>query len=353
MLETNHACAREVPFEPENMAYFSASPSVDRLIVIPYATDIAARSGNQTKPQVLCDIDVLVLVDQDVVELVPISLRDIGVPPEHLDHQHDEVTEIGRVEASEAFYVFRVDCLALATRQLLCFALGNLRGLECTVLPAVDPASQCPRRPDLLVDIEIPKNLAQQPVGIVAVQNREARLQTREFGMPTEDSRRKGVERSHPFRTQRFIPVKLRGNSIPHLAGSLVGERNCQYSPRLYASTPKQTGETGSQGAGLPGSCSCQNQQGAIAMRNNCTLLRVEARPMARAFIVALHVDGAPSCGNGNSEPPLRSGGDDRIRTGVHGFAVRCVATPPRRRFVGSMPRGTGSGNRETRTRSS
>ena len=25
-------------------------------------------------------------------------------------------------------------------------------------------------------------------------------------------------------------------------------------------------------------------------------------------------------------------GGDDRNRTGVHGFAIRCVTTPPRRR---------------------
>ena len=28
------------------------------------------------------------------------------------------------------------------------------------------------------------------------------------------------------------------------------------------------------------------------------------------------------------------NGGDDRIRTGVHGFAVRCVTTPPRRPFI-------------------
>ena len=29
------------------------------------------------------------------------------------------------------------------------------------------------------------------------------------------------------------------------------------------------------------------------------------------------------------------SGGDDRNRTGVHGFAIRCVTTPPRRRQEG------------------
>ena len=36
-------------------------------------------------------------------------------------------------------------------------------------------------------------------------------------------------------------------------------------------------------------------------------------------------------------------GGEYRNRTGVHGFAIRCVTTPPTRRSHGSFKPGTGA----------
>jgi SecD/SecF fusion protein len=58
-----------------------------------------------------------------------------------------------------------------------------------------------------------------------------------------------------------------------------------------------------------------------------------ESRIRAEFGVVPAYAGGSPARnGESPTDAGLSSGGADRNRTGVHGFAGRCVATPPRRR---------------------
>ncbi len=60
---------------------------------------------------------------------------------------------------------------------------------------------------------------------------------------------------------------------------------------------------------------------------NNYRLQRLRKQGNCRALWVSMHLSGE------------NNGGTDRSRTGVHGFAIRCIATLPPRQPIGTIAR--------------
>jgi hypothetical protein len=68
--QPDHFGAREVAFETQNVVHLRAPPAVDRLVVVADAADVLPLLPQETQPQVLGDVCVLVFVDQYVAEAV-------------------------------------------------------------------------------------------------------------------------------------------------------------------------------------------------------------------------------------------------------------------------------------------
>ena len=67
---------------------------VDGLVAVPHHHDVAVLAGQQDGQGVLDGVGVLVLVDEDVGEAVPVVLEDVGVLPEQPDGVEQQVVEV-------------------------------------------------------------------------------------------------------------------------------------------------------------------------------------------------------------------------------------------------------------------
>jgi len=68
LLEPRDRGTRKILLETKNVADLGAPPTVDRLVVVADATQIAALLGQEAQPQILGDVGILVLVDEEIAE---------------------------------------------------------------------------------------------------------------------------------------------------------------------------------------------------------------------------------------------------------------------------------------------
>ena len=82
LFEPGDRGARKILLEAQDVADLGAAPAVDRLIVIADTAQISTHLRQQTQPQVLGDVGVLVLVDEQVAEASLIIGEDVGITGE-------------------------------------------------------------------------------------------------------------------------------------------------------------------------------------------------------------------------------------------------------------------------------
>ena len=75
LLQPHDVGAGEILFKPQDIAHLGPAPAIDRLVIVTDATDVLVPSGQQTQPEVLGDVGILILVHKDVAEPALILLQ--------------------------------------------------------------------------------------------------------------------------------------------------------------------------------------------------------------------------------------------------------------------------------------
>ena len=222
-LEPDDLGAWEVGFEAEDVVDLGAAPAIDRLVVVPDAADVPAALGQQTQPQILGDVGVLILVDQHEVEALLILRKHIGVFLEQPEIFKQQIAEIRCVQLLEPLLIERIKLAALAVGEGEGFAFRHPLWREPAILPAIDHGGKQPRRPPLLVDVLGLQKLLHQPDLVVGVEHGERRLQIDELGMTAQDLDADGVEGAEPRHALDHAADQLSDPGL-HLPRRLVGE---------------------------------------------------------------------------------------------------------------------------------
>ena len=108
LVEDNDAGVGECFFEFEDVSDVRASERVDRLVAVTDDEDVAVFVGKFEHHVVLCGVGVLVFVDKDVLEALPVVVKNVGVVVEKFDCDSEEVIEVHGACYSEASLIFNV-----------------------------------------------------------------------------------------------------------------------------------------------------------------------------------------------------------------------------------------------------
>ena len=273
--------AREVLLEPEDVVDLGAAPAIDRLVVVADAADVAMPLGEQPEPQILGDIGVLVFVDQHVAETALVVGEHVRMILEDAQHFEQEVAEVAAVQDLQALLVLGIDDAALAVREARGLARRHLVRKEPAVLPAVDQSGDLARRPSLLVDAVRLEQLFQQAHLVIGVEDGEARLESGEFGMSSQDLHSDRVERAEPRHALDDAADEI-ADAVLHLARRLVGESDGENLARPGPARRQDMGEPRRQDARLARAGACQDEKGSVQRLDRQTLLRIEALEIGR-----------------------------------------------------------------------
>ncbi len=137
-LEPDYRGAGEIGLEAQDVADLGAAPAVDRLVVVADAAQIAARLGQQSQPQILSDVGVLVLVNQQIAKAPVIVGEDFGVLCEEREVVQQKVAEIDGVDGLKPLLIALVKCDCAALGKAVGVSARDLVGSEAAVLPALD-----------------------------------------------------------------------------------------------------------------------------------------------------------------------------------------------------------------------
>ena len=107
----------------EDVAYVCTTKRVDALRVIANDTQLAAFAGDLCHDHMLCEIGVLILVDENVAEKLPVVAQHIGIVAQQDVGIVEQVIEIHRTACDTAVTVGTVDSIHLR-------ALGTVVGLN-------------------------------------------------------------------------------------------------------------------------------------------------------------------------------------------------------------------------------
>src|SRR5262249_32712531 len=188
----------EIVLEAQDVADLSAAPTVNRLVVVADATQIAAFLRQQTQPQILSDVGVLVLVDEQVTEALLVFSEDVGIPGEEAQIVQQKVAEIDGVHGYQALLVLAVQIDPPTSRETIGVAGRNLFGSKAAILPALDLRQQEAGGPAPLVDVLCLNDLFQEPDLIVGIEDREAGFEPYRLGMPAQNARGNCMKGAEP-----------------------------------------------------------------------------------------------------------------------------------------------------------
>ncbi len=196
------------------------------MVVVADAADVLSALRQQTQPEILRDVGVLVFVDQDVAEAVVVDRQNIGMLLPQGHAVHHQVAEIDGVHLGEALLVLAIDVGRLAVGELTGIVARHLLRRQRAILPALNDPGQDPRRPLLVVDPLGLQQLLDQARLVVGVEDGEIALEADQFGMAAQNAHADRVERPEPH------PVRCATDqaryAVQHFARGLVGEGDGQ-----------------------------------------------------------------------------------------------------------------------------
>ena len=235
----------------------------------------------QTQPEVLRHVGVLVLVDQDVAEARLILPQHLRLFPEQTDIFDQEVAEIGSVEHLQPLLIGDVELLAAPAREARGLAVGHLFRRQPAVLPAIDQTREHARRPALLVDALGGEQLLEQPDLVVDIEDGKIRLEAHHLGVPAQNlhpDRMEGAEPGHAL----DHAADHRADALLHLARGLVGEGDAEDFRRPRPPCREDVGDAGGEHAGLAGSRPGEHQYRPVERNHRLALLRIEVGEIGR-----------------------------------------------------------------------
>ena len=277
LLEADHAAAREVPLEVQDVPEVRAPEPVDGLVGVPDDAEVPVAGRELTQHPVLGGVGVLVFVDEHVPPELAVVAEHLRVPREELDRQAQEVVEIERARArgvgprsarTDAPRRPRGDPVRL--RQ-------DFLGSEELVLGTRDPGNSRGRSQRSLVQPELAIALAheREPVGLVVDHERPGIPEVVDLCPKQARARRvEGGDQRRP--TACGSPGEDRRHPLRHLPGGLVRERDGEDLSGIHAAGD-QVGDAVCDDTGLPATRSGQDEQGPVNVENRFLLDRIEA----------------------------------------------------------------------------
>ena len=273
--------------------------------------------AKQPQPQVLGDVGVLILVDQDVAEAAMIVGEHVGVLAEQPQAFEQQIAEIAGVEILEPRLIGGIKLRPLAVSKRERFALRNFVRRQSAVFPAIDQARELACGPAILVDPRRLDHLLQEPDLIVVVENREARLQTDEFGVAAENFDADGMERAEPLHAFERA-ADQRADPLAHFARGLVRECDGENLRRISPAGRQNVGDAGRQYSGFAGSGAGEDEQRAFRRLDGFALFGIEAFEVRRLATRGRH-------GTGRNRQATLSASPARMRGGGFGKIERRI----------------------------
>ena len=124
-LGTFHAIGVKILRRHAELVDLGAPPTIDRLVVVADATDIAAAPGEQPEPQILGDIGILIFVDQHELEALLILGKHVRVLLEQPQILQEQIAEIDGVQLLKPLLIKGIKLAALAVGESERFALRH------------------------------------------------------------------------------------------------------------------------------------------------------------------------------------------------------------------------------------
>ena len=109
ILEAHQPCRGEFLLEVENVSDVGAAPAVNRLVVVTHYDDVAVRAAKELDELKLRTVGVLVLVDENELEAIPIAGECCFVLAEDFDRKDEQIVEAHGVRGAERRLHLAVD----------------------------------------------------------------------------------------------------------------------------------------------------------------------------------------------------------------------------------------------------
>ena len=285
LLELDHRGFGKILFEAQDIGDFRAAPRIDRLVIVADAADVLAALREQAQPEILRAVGVLIFVDQDIFEPLLVALQDFAVGLQEVEDMQQQVAEVAGVERDQAGLIGRVKFLAAAIGVAFILVGIEIGGVETAILPLVDQAGKHPRRPAFLVDFCGLDQLLEQAQLVIGVENGEIALQADQFGVLAQHFRADAVEGAEPRHPLEAL-ADDRGDPFLHLAGGLVGEGHGENFAGPGLAREDDMGESASEGSGLAGAGTGEDQHRAVGGQHGLALRRIEAAHIGRVALL-------------------------------------------------------------------
>ena len=174
----------------------------------------------------LGEIRVLILIHEDIAELLPVFLGQVGAVAQQEVHKEEYVVEVHGIGGMEALIVEREDAgrhgtlgLAVAVAVIMLILLRR----HHRVLGIADCGADAAGLVYLLIEAEILDYHLYERLGVGGIVDGESALEADSVGIVAEYAEENGVECSCP-EARGHTGSYERGYSPGHLAGCLVGE---------------------------------------------------------------------------------------------------------------------------------
>ena len=305
LLEHDGLRIREILLEILDIADIRATERVNRLVGIaddrhprrayPASTNrrgirllIGIDASKLADQHVLRVVGVLVLVDENIAELMPVVIGDIRLGTQQFDGTHDQVVEIDGVRRGETMLIFRVDhgiqlFLIAVPAQLVAALAGTVIRGELLELPLPrlqivlvirNPGEHRARGIALDVDVQVGGDELDQPLAVLGVVDGETGVQSDGLPVTAKDTHACRMEGGHPHTLGDR--ANQRGQPLAHFGCSLVGEGDGEDLARPGVELGEDPRDTTGKHTRLAGTGARANQQCRPLILDRLRLLRIE-----------------------------------------------------------------------------
>ena len=234
LLQPDGAGALVLFFKAEDIPDVRAAEPVNALVVVAHHADVVILPHQQTGQQVLQMVGVLILVDQDIAELLPVVRPHIGAALQQPDRVQNDVVEVQRIGVTQLFVVkcvYFTHSDAAPIVDLFPLLAKSLRRLHLVLGPG-NNTQDLPGRKALFVQRKLLERVLDNPLAVVRIVDGKAAVEADAIDVAAQDADAGRVERGGPDVLRHLLPQHP-AQPLLQLVGGLIGEGDGQHLPWL------------------------------------------------------------------------------------------------------------------------
>ena len=193
-LEANDTGTGKIFFEFEDVFHFRTAPAIDRLIVVADTTDIAVLLGEQSQPQILGNVRVLIFVYEHVAKFFLIYFQDVRIVLKYCQVLGQKVAKICGVQCDQSRLIGLIQFDGAPFGKEIGLVCGYFVRQKAAIFPAIYNRSEIATCPSLLVQASIGDYLLAQAYLVIHVENGETGFEANQLRMATKDHRANRVK---------------------------------------------------------------------------------------------------------------------------------------------------------------